>query len=105
MITPELLGEMIFDVVDCSIKPLLDPRLTASWEKGLTQVAEGEISAGVYMDKLNDYVARRTDSVRTVDTRSGLKRMFERTAQYYNGKGRGSASNGAPQQKASREDG
>ena len=105
VITPELLGEMIFDVVDCSIKPLLDPRLTASWEKGLTQVAEGEISAGVYMDKLNDYVARRTDSVRTVDNRSGLKRMFERTAQYYNGKGRGSASNGAPQQKASREDG
>ncbi len=83
VITPELLGEMIFDVVECSIKPLLDPRLTASWEKGLTQVAEGEISAGVYMNKLNDYVARRTDSVRTVDNRSGLKRMFEKTAKYY----------------------
>lgn len=41
IITPTLMGEMIYDVVAGSIRPLLDPALTASWEKGLTLVAEG----------------------------------------------------------------
>ncbi len=48
VITPTLLGEMIFDVVNCSIRQLLNPELTASWEKGLTYVAEGSITAGIY---------------------------------------------------------
>lgn len=52
MITPTLLGEMIFDVVNCSIRQLLNPELTASWEKGLTYVAEGSITEQEYMDKL-----------------------------------------------------
>lgn len=83
VITPELLGEMIHDVVAASIKPMLDPKLTASWEKGLTQVAEGEISADVYMDKLNDYVARRTNSVKTLNNQAGLRSMFVRAAANY----------------------
>ena len=45
VITPTLLGEMIFDVVNCSIRQLLNPELTASWEKGLTYVAEGSITS------------------------------------------------------------
>lgn len=53
IVTPTLLGEMIFDVVEHSIKSLLNPELTASWEKGLTYVAEGDITPDEYMKKLN----------------------------------------------------
>ena len=44
VITPSLLGEMVYEVVDHSIRQLLNPELTASWEKGLTYVAEGSIT-------------------------------------------------------------
>ena len=57
MITPTLLGEMIFDVVNCSIRQLLNPELTASWEKGLNYVAEGSITEQEYMDKLEHFCA------------------------------------------------
>ncbi|MCR5107035.1 MAG: type IA DNA topoisomerase [Lachnospiraceae bacterium] len=83
VITPELYGEMIYDVVDSSIRPLLDPKLTASWEKGLTQVANGEISEDVYMDKLNDYVARRTEQVKNLNNQSQLRNMYVRASGYY----------------------
>ena len=60
VLTPTLMGEMIYDVVGSSIKALLDPALTASWEKGLTLVADGNITSKEYMDKLNGFVGRRT---------------------------------------------
>ena len=83
VITPTQLGEMVYDVVDLSIKALLDPKLTASWEKGLTMVANGELPAEEYMDKLNDYVARRTNYVRDLSNQSALRQMFSRSAGYY----------------------
>ena len=83
VITPAQLGEMVYDVVDVSIRPLLDPKLTASWEKGLTMVAEGELPADDYMTKLNDYVARRTNYVRNLSNQSALRNMFTQSAQYY----------------------
>ena len=83
VITPAQLGEMVYDVVDLSIRPLLDPKLTASWEKGLTMVAEGELESDEYMTKLNDYVARRTNFVRGLNNQSDLRRMFSESAQYY----------------------
>lgn len=83
IITPELMGEMIYDVVDNSIKPLLDPRLTASWEKGLNQVAEGETSYDEYKDKLYDYVKRRTDLVRNLNNQTLLRTKYMDAAQYY----------------------
>lgn len=83
VISPALMGEMIFDVVELSIKPMLDPKLTASWEKGLTQVADGEISSEVYMNKLNDYVSRRTEYVRGLNNQSQLKSMFVKASQNY----------------------
>ncbi|MCR5672615.1 MAG: type IA DNA topoisomerase [Lachnospiraceae bacterium] len=83
VITPAQLGEMVYDVVDVSIKALLDPKLTASWEKGLTMVAEGELAANEYMTKLNDYVARRTNYVRDLKNQSVLRQKFNESAQYY----------------------
>ena len=84
VITPTLLGELIFEVVNASIKPLLNPELTASWEKGLTGVAEGNISSDEYLVKLNDFVIRRTDSVKKSGvTASMLNRNFSVVKKYY----------------------
>lgn len=83
IITPSQLGEMVYDTVDLSIKALLDPKLTASWEKGLTMVAEGELPPDEYMTKLNDYVARRTNFVRNLNNQATLRNMFSRSAGYY----------------------
>lgn len=63
ILTPTQLGEMIFDVVSASIKSLLNPELTASWEKGLTYVAEGSITADEYMVKLTNFIVTRTNGV------------------------------------------
>ncbi|MDD3369151.1 MAG: DNA topoisomerase [Lachnospiraceae bacterium] len=87
ILTPTLLGEMVFDVVNNSIKSLLDPALTASWEKGLTQVAEGQITEDQYMEKLSGFVIRRTDFVKKQNNQYGLNKLFEQDAVYYkNGK-------------------
>ena len=84
IITPTLLGEIIFEVVINSIKPLTDPKLTASWEKGLTQVAQGAITPEVYLEKLNDFVIRRTVYVKEQNTnKMPLNSVFETIKQYY----------------------
>ena len=83
IITPTLLGEMIYEVVAGSIKPLLDPRLTASWEKGLTLVADGEISEDEYMVKLDDFVTRRTNTVKQMNNQTTLYNRFRYVAQFY----------------------
>ena len=76
VLTPTLMGEMIYDVVNSSIKPLLDPALTASWEKGLTLVADGNITADEYMQKLTDFVGRRTNIVKQLNNQGMLYSQF-----------------------------
>jgi DNA topoisomerase-3 len=83
IITPTLMGEMIYEVVNNSIRPLLDPALTASWEKGLTMVAEGTITEEEYMKKLDDFVSRRTNIVKQTNNQSGLTRQFHAVSQHY----------------------
>ena len=83
VITPTLRGEMIFDVVDHSIRQLLNPDLTASWEKGLTYVAEGSITSEEYMEKLERFVAGRTLGVIRMDNQYHLRQYFDRAASYY----------------------
>ena len=83
IITPTLMGEMIFDVVDSAMKPLLNPALTASWEKGLTQVAEGQITSAEYMTKLDDFVSRRTNIVKQLNNQGALQMQFRRIAPNY----------------------
>ncbi len=77
VLTPTLMGEMIYDVVDASIKPLLNPALTASWEKGLAQVAEGQITSQEYMGKLSDFVIRRTNYVKQMNNQGNLYAQFQ----------------------------
>ena len=83
IITPELLGEMVYDVVNSSIRSLLNPELTASWELGLTQVADGKITSDEYMEKLNGFITRRVDYVKHTNNQYLLKQMFEQAAVYY----------------------
>ena len=83
IITPTQIGEMVYDVVDCSIRPLLNPDLTASWEKGLTYVEEGQITGEEYMTKLDDFVTRRVNAVRNVNNQVQLRAFFDRTAKNY----------------------
>ena len=83
ILTPTLLGEMIFDVVSVSIRSLLNPELTASWEKGLTYVAEGTITSDEYMTKLNHFVRTRTDAVLHMNQHIALREYFDVSAQYY----------------------
>lgn len=83
VLTPTLMGEMIYDVVSGSIRPLLDPALTASWEKGLTMVAEGTISSQEYMDKLSGFVGRRTEYVKQLNNQRQLYGMFDTAAGNY----------------------
>ena len=85
VITPTLLGEMVFDVVSVSISQLLNPELTASWEKGLTYVAEGSITSDEYMEKLERFVAGRTYAVLRNNHHENLRQYFERAALNYKG--------------------
>lgn len=83
IITPTLLGEMIYDVVQNSIAALLNPELTASWEKGLTLVSEGKITADEYTDKLNGFINRRTGAVIGLSNQYLLKSCYEKVAANY----------------------
>lgn len=83
IITPTLQGEMIHDVVRLSIGSLLNPALTASWEKGLTGVADGNISEEEYMAKLTDFVTKHTNNVKTLRNENQLRQCFDYAAQFY----------------------
>ncbi len=82
-ITPTLFGELVYEVVKASVSQLLNPELTASWEKGLTYVANGEITPKEYMDKLEGFIRRRTSSVTGVDYRQHLLHNFGVVRQFY----------------------
>lgn len=83
VITPMLMGEMIVDVVTVSIASLLKPDFTASWEKGLTGVADGTISESEYLTKVNDYVRKYTDYVKVNSYADRMRPYYDRAAQYY----------------------
>ena len=83
VLTPTLMGEMIYDVVNNSIRALLDPSLTASWEKGLTMVADGTITSEEYMAKLAGFVGRRTEYVKKLNNQRELYDRFNAAAANY----------------------
>ena len=83
VITPTLQGEMIYDVVDHSIRSLLNPELTASWEKGLNYVAEGSITSDEYMRKLDHFITSRTVGVKELNNQYQLRACYEKAAGFY----------------------
>lgn len=96
ILTPTLYGEMIYQVVDRSMRPMLNPDLTASWEKGLSYVAEGTLTSDEYMEKLEGFVTRRVNVVKTLNNESALAEDYQTISPYYRGKaatGRTAAGN------------
>ena len=83
IVTPTQLGEMVYEVVDNSIRSLLNPELTASWEKGLTYVAEGSITSDIYMEKLERFISDRTGRVMVLHNQSQVRGNYDRCAVFY----------------------
>lgn len=83
IVTPTLTGEMIVNVVSASIGSLLNPTLTASWEKGLTYVAEGSVTEEEYMQKLDKFVTQKTNIVKQNNFQYKLRQSFDQIAPYY----------------------
>lgn len=83
IVTPTQLGEMVYEVVDNSIRSLLNPELTASWEKGLTYVAEGSITADVYMEKLERFISDRTGRVMLLHNQYQLRSNYDHCSSFY----------------------
>lgn len=83
IVTPTFLGEVIYDVVKYSINNLLRAEMTASWEKGLTGVADGSITEAEYTEKMNTYVRNNTEKVKGLRNSNGLISVFNLTKPYY----------------------
>ena len=72
ILTPSKLGEMIFEVVDMSVPSLLNPEMTANWEKGLEGIINGSVDAGEYRDRLEEYIRTETERMIKSDSMSDL---------------------------------
>lgn len=83
IVTPTFLGEIIYDIVYYSINGLLRADLTASWEKGLEGVAEGQISKEEYTQKMTTYVTQYTNRVKQIQNQGGITGVFNKTKAYY----------------------
>ncbi len=83
IVTPTFLGEIIYDVCLNSIQSLLWAEMTASWEKGLSGVAEGTISRDEYTAKMNKFVCDNTNAVKQIRNQNQITRLFDRTKPFY----------------------
>lgn len=72
VLTPETLGEMVFEIVSLTVPELLNPRMTASWEKGLDGITKGTVVMEEYRQKLEDFIRKETLSMVEKDLRSEL---------------------------------
>lgn len=83
MVTPTFLGEIIYDVVYYSINSLLRAEMTASWEKGLTGVADGTIKKAEYIEKMNSFVINNTELVKKLDNQYKITYIFDKSKEFY----------------------
>ena len=83
IITPTKLGEIIYEVINASIRRMLNAELTASWEKGLSMVASGTIGAQEYMEKLEAFVTKMTELVKKLNNQSSLYGTFQSVESFY----------------------
>ena len=83
IITPALKGELVFGIVRYSMPQMLSPKLTASWEKGLTGVAEGSITEEEYMVKLDRFIEQLVSSAKSSDHRGRLDSFYRVAATFY----------------------
>ena len=83
IVTPTFLGEIIYDVVYYSINSLLRAEMTASWEKGLSGVADGTISKEEYTEKMNNFVIKNTEMVKGLNNQYKITYIFDQCKPYY----------------------
>ena len=83
VIMPEKLGEMIYEIVKCTIPALLNPKLTASWEKGLAQVEEGKVTKQEYRQKLEQFVSLKTEAVKNGNMTKQIEQQMRDVLRYY----------------------
>lgn len=81
--SPTIRGELVYYIVKGSVPALLDPKMTASWEKGLTQVADGEITGNQYMDKLSSFVTDKTNMIKNVKNWNQVTEIYNQVSKYY----------------------
>lgn len=84
IISPTMLGEMVYEIVDCTVNSVLNPKLTASWEKGLTYVAEGNVKKSIFLEKIEEYIRKLTTSIKDNDLEEMIIIRFKEVKQYYN---------------------
>jgi len=60
ILSPEVLGEMVYEVVNMTVPALLNPKMTASWEKGLDGITRGTVIMEDYREKLEDFIRKET---------------------------------------------
>ena len=83
IITPALKGELVYGVVFYSMPAMLSPRMTASWEMGLTQVADGTIKSDAYMEKLNHYISDQVSDAKQGNNTAKLQNFYNKVAVFY----------------------
>lgn len=83
IITPTMKGELVCSIVRYSMPAMLSPKLTASWEKGLSGVAEGSITEEEYQKKLEDFVKKLVGQVKAEDNRGKLNSYFQLASTHY----------------------
>ena len=83
ILTPTLMGEMVFDAVRASIPALLNPDLTASWERGLSFVAQGSVTMDTFMKTLKEFIVKKTDNVMGLQNQTMLRAQYEKVAACY----------------------
>ena len=83
IITPTMKGELVYGIVGYSIPSMLNPTLTASWEKGLSGVAEGDVSEEEYMTKLKGFVCKWVQTSSHNDARRQLERYSSQVRGFY----------------------
>ncbi len=83
IITPTMKGELVCSIVRYSMPAMLSPKLTASWEKGLSGVAEGTITEAEYQKKLESFVRKLVTQVQAEDNRGRLNSYFQMASAHY----------------------
>lgn len=77
VLMPTMLGEMIFETVSMTVPELLNPKMTASWEKGLDGITRGTVDMGEYRAKLEDFIRRETLSMAQTDRKQELIKRIQ----------------------------
>ena len=72
VLSPEAIGEMVFEVVSMTVPALLNPKMTASWEKGLDGITRGTVDFWDYRTKLEDFIRTETEKMIGQDLREPL---------------------------------